>query len=488
MSAISSPSQPISTGDGKAAAPVPAAEIDASCRVPVLFLFLAALAWLLAGSVLGMIATLKFHAPGLLADCPWFTYGRVHPAHLNALIYGFAAQAGLGVILWIVAHLGRTKLALAPVIFAGALLWNLGVFMGVLGILYGESTGFEWLEMPRYALGAMFFGYVMIGVGALLTVHQRSEREFFVSHWFIIAALFWFPWIFSTAILTLVLHPVRGALQTAIDCWYMNNLATVWFGFIGLGTLFYFLPKVTKRPLHSHYLGIFVFWLLALFGSWGGIAPVTPVPSWMWAMSTMGKLITVVPVVAVAIMVRGTMAGDYSKLGESRPFKFFLFGAVAFVLSGFCGAASSIMRVSKIVNFTWFIPAHDQVVIYGFFAMTMFGAMYYIVPRLLQAEFPVQGMICGHFLCSGLGLLLSAAPLAIGGIVQGFGLNNPAKAFADVSASSLMFLRISTTGDLLMALGQLLMFLNLVGLLVRVCRASATAAWTANVKAVEVPS
>src|SRR6202000_2376894 len=102
MSAISSPSQPISSGGGHAA---PVAEIDASCRAPVLILFASALAWLLIGSVFEMIAALKFHAPKLLSDCPAFTYGRVHAAHLNSLVYGFAVQAGLGAILWITAHL-----------------------------------------------------------------------------------------------------------------------------------------------------------------------------------------------------------------------------------------------------------------------------------------------------------------------------------------------------------------------------------------------
>ena len=197
MSAISSSSQSISTGNGDAVDAVPVAEIDASCRAPVLLLFLGAAIWLLIGSVLGMMATLKFHQPNLLADNPWFTYGRVHPAHLNALIYGFAIPAGLGVLLWLFCHLGRSKLALTPVIIAGALIWNLGVVSGIVGILYGESTGFEWLEMPRYASTMLFYGYLAIGLGAMFTFHQRRTRELYISQWFLLAAVFWFPWVYS---------------------------------------------------------------------------------------------------------------------------------------------------------------------------------------------------------------------------------------------------------------------------------------------------
>src|SRR6185437_441306 len=138
----------------------------------------------------------------------------------------------------------RTRLVMAPAIIGGALLWNLGMTAGILGILYGESTGFEWLEMPRYALVPLFFGYLLIGLGGMVTLHQRRERQFYISQWFVMAALFWFPWIFSTAGLLLVAKPVRGALQAAIDWWYFNNLTTVWFGFIGLAAMFYFIPKV----------------------------------------------------------------------------------------------------------------------------------------------------------------------------------------------------------------------------------------------------
>ena len=113
MSAIPSPAQPVPEG-GPAAPPVPSVEIDASCRAPVLLLLVSAAVWLLLASMLGFIATLKFHKTDFLADCPWFTYGRVHAAQLNTFLYGFAAPAGLGVLLWVLAHLGRARLAFSP--------------------------------------------------------------------------------------------------------------------------------------------------------------------------------------------------------------------------------------------------------------------------------------------------------------------------------------------------------------------------------------
>ena len=59
---------------------LPAAEIDASLRWPVLLLFASATAWLLAGSVLWLITFFKFASPGFLGDISWLTLGRVRPA------------------------------------------------------------------------------------------------------------------------------------------------------------------------------------------------------------------------------------------------------------------------------------------------------------------------------------------------------------------------------------------------------------------------
>jgi cytochrome c oxidase cbb3-type subunit I len=485
MSAISSSkTQVMSADQGNEARGITSVEIDVSCRAPVLLLFISAAVWLLIGSVLEIIASLKFHSPSILANCPLLTYGRVHPAAWNVLVYGFAIQAGLGIGLWLLSHLGRTKLAMTPLIIAGTILWNLGMTLGAFGILYGDSTGFEWLEMPRYASGILFFAYLAIGLGSVITFHLRRERQLYISQWLLLAAIFWLPWIYSTAQLLLVFKPVRGVMQAIIDWWYINNLATIWFGFTGLAASFYFVPKIINRPLHSHYIGIFIFWTLAIFGSWGGIPTGSPLPAWIPALSGMGAVLTIVPALAVAFNVHKTLAGNYSRLNSSMPLKFIVFGALAYVLSGLAGATASFARVSEVVNFTWFTPAQMQFVVYGFFAMTMFGAVYYIVPRLLQSEISPTG-VSAHFWLSLIGVIIYALSLGVGGVEQGSVLNNP-KATVDfmaVTKSTLPFLRASTTGDLLMMLAHVIFLLNLVGVLVRVGRKSFSTAMVANRRA-----
>ena len=179
-------------------APASAAEIDASCRLPVLHFFGASSFWLVMGSLLAVIASIKMHSAGFLADCPYFTYGRVRAASSNILLYGFAIQAGLALSLWLTARLARAPLAGAGWSVVAGKFWNIGVALGALGIFLGDNTGYEWFEFPRYATPILFAAYAVAAIQGLLTFQNRRERQMAVSQWYLFAAWFWFPWIYST--------------------------------------------------------------------------------------------------------------------------------------------------------------------------------------------------------------------------------------------------------------------------------------------------
>ena len=65
------------------------AAIDRSVRAPVLFLFTNGAFWLMASTIVGLLASVKHVFPNFLDQSwLWFLqYGRLQPAHLTALIY-----------------------------------------------------------------------------------------------------------------------------------------------------------------------------------------------------------------------------------------------------------------------------------------------------------------------------------------------------------------------------------------------------------------
>ena len=255
-------------------------EIDASCRVPLLALFGGAALWLVLGLALGLAAMMTFHKPDLFANCPCLTYGHAQAAANDLLLYGFAVPAALGVILWIFARLSQAPLALPIVPVVAANLWHLGVLIGTVSILMGESTGHTWLEYPRAAAVLLLAAFALVAVSAAATMGFRSNRELYPSHWFLFTALLWFVWTYAGANLFLASSQApRGVAQAVIAWWFGNNLVFVWLALVGTGIAFYFLPKIAGRPLASSGYALFAFLTLISFGAWCGIPESAPVPA-----------------------------------------------------------------------------------------------------------------------------------------------------------------------------------------------------------------
>jgi cytochrome c oxidase cbb3-type subunit I len=149
---------------------------DASSRRPALLAFTTALAWLLAGSLFGDVASLKLHLPDWLVTHGWLTFGRIRVAHLNAMIYGWASLAMLGVSLWMIPRLVHAQLRYGRLAELGIWLWNIGVLLGVGAVLAGRTDGLEWLEMARYMADPwLVVGGGMVGVALLVAAAACSE-------------------------------------------------------------------------------------------------------------------------------------------------------------------------------------------------------------------------------------------------------------------------------------------------------------------------
>ena len=158
------------------------------------------------------------------------------------------------------------------------------------------------------------------------------------------------------------------------------------------------------------------------------------------------------------------------------PYCYTKFGAWSLVLASVLLALTACPQISRVTDFTWFSHGQNALRLYGFFAMTMFAAIYEIMPRLAG-----EGAVCPkgvrlQFWFSMLGTLLLALPLVIAGVLQGLKLVNPEIAFLDVLKSSLMPFRLSTLGETLLVLGNLLFLLNVGWAMVRYYRSVCKAA------------
>lgn len=428
--------------------------IDASCRLPLLALFGVAAVWLVIGLALALIASLTFHQPEMFAGCAAFTYGHVSAAANDALVYGFAIPAALGVMLWIFARLSEVELVLPLVPFVAANLWFLGVLGGIGAIFAGESSGYTWLEFPRAAAVLLFAAFLLVAVSAVATFGQRKNRELYPSHWFLLAALLWFPWIYASAnVMLLPSQPVRGVAQAIINWWYADNLIFVWLALVGLGVAFYFLPKFAGKPLFSRFYSQFAFWALIICGTSCGIPYGAPVPAWLPTLSSVAAALLIVPLFVIFVIFAKTICGAQTEC-RGGSFCYIKFGTAAFFLiSGPMMVASACPHFATLTQFTWFQNAQTNWQILGFFATIILGAAYDILPRVMGIALPFPKFVRFQHWAFIIGNLILLVSLVGAGFKQG--ANN-----YDL-AVTLPFLRAATLGWLFLLLGSLMFAANI---------------------------
>jgi cytochrome c oxidase cbb3-type subunit 1 len=463
----------VSTPAEEPAARFPLQTIDLSCRWPVLGFLSQATIWLLISLVCLSVVAIKLHVPNFLADISWLTVGRLRPAAMNALIYGFLFQAAIPVVLWILCRMGGVPLLnRSLILFAGAL-WNLGLTIGFLAILAGKSSGFTWMEMPVGVGALLFAAYAFIGIWALITFHYRQERQLYVSQWYFVAALFVFPWIYSAANYLLLYHPVRGAMQIVVSAWYASNLLWLFFSPIALGTIFYFLPKLLGRPLYSRSLALLGFWAHLFAATWTGLASFVgaPLPVWMIAASVSFNILMIVPLLAVAMNWHMTALGRYQRAKSDPVLRFILCSAIAFIIGSVERIASGFPAVARFTELTFMGVAWTQLMLLGFVGLSLFGALYYIVPRVAHIEWPSAKLSRMHFGLTVAGVALYFVALSAGGFLQGVKMQDPAVDIIRIMKMTVPFVGLGTLATLLLLAGQVAFALNFGQLIRKFCRA-----------------
>ncbi len=409
------------------------AAIDRSVKGPVLFLFANAALWLLAATVLGLVSSVKLYAPEFLdSDWTWFlNYARVQPAHMNALIYGWAMQAGLGTMIWLMARRTGQELKGASTVIIATIFWNIAVTLGLLSILFHGSTSMQWLEFPKYLWPIFTISFLMIAtrlVGMFARAHKEGEG-FMITSWYILGACFWFPWIYLTA--NLFLHcfgsSLNGASAAGINAWYVNTLILLFFVPVGLGACYYYLPKITGQPIYSSQLASLGFWGLAFLGGWTGIQKYMggPLPAWMPAIGGAVMILLLVPAGIVALNFHISTEGRHGLIETSPTLRFVFVGSFCYLALSAVGALLGTFWTGSLLQFTYAEYGFHILAIYGFFSMTMFGAIYYIVPRLSGCEWLSARLIRSHFWFSVYGTAALVVCMLLGGLAQGASINAP---------------------------------------------------------------
>lgn len=442
--------------------------IDRSMRTPALFFIVSAVAWLMIGTVFALIAAIKAHNPQFMSEAAIWTFGRVRSAHLNAMIYGWSNNIIFAVGLWMMARLCKAEVRYGSVLIIAGIFWNLAITIGIAAILLGDMTSVEWQEMPTYVTPLMAVSYALVGVWGVLAFRYRSGDHVYVSQWYILGALFWFPWLFFIAQVMILFAPAQGTVQSITNWWFAHNVLGLWLTPMGLAAAYYLIPKVLGRPIHSYYLSILGFWSLALFYNWAGVHHLIggPIPVWLQTAGIVGSVMMVIPVVVTAINHHFTVVGHVSDVWRSPTLRFVVFGAISYTAVSLIGSLMALRDVNVITHFTHFTVGHAHHGVYAFFTMIMYGAVYFMLPRLIYREWPSAALIRVHFWCCALGIGMMVVTLSVGGWIQGLQLNamdeggSPLYSFLEVMENTVPWLVGRSVSGMLLTLGHIAFAIN----------------------------
>ncbi|MCF7731089.1 MAG: cbb3-type cytochrome c oxidase subunit I [Akkermansiaceae bacterium] len=398
------------------------AGIDRSLRHPVMFFLTSGAAWLAVSILLAITASIKVHCPTFLDGCGFVDFGRVFPAHINTLIYGWGFQSGFGVLIWLMARMSRQECRSAGTILAAGHVWNLGVLLGTLGILCGEGSGMPWMEFPRFAWPVLLLSYIAIVVWSFIQFRVRAGERTFVAQWYLLGAMMWFPWLSITANTLLFCVPGHPVMAAGINAWFKSGLVFLFFVPSALGAAYYLAPKLTGRPIPSHTLARLGFWSLAVVAPWAGMQKLAgaPLPVFLPYVGAAATALLAVPLLIAALNLLRTIFSSEEKLPKCAPMSFTLAGLVSMLVLAatavlFNLPGSSLWKVQFSLSGYGF----DMLAVYGVFGFMMFAAVYFMVPRLTNCEWRYPRLINMHFFFSVYGIGAIVVGAMIGGYVHG---------------------------------------------------------------------
>jgi len=381
--------------------------------------------------IVALIIAAKFCWPEFMGTTAILTYGRMRPLHVNGMLFGWLLACDMGLTYYVIPRLCGVKLWSEKLGVATAILWNIIILGAVVSLLAGRNFGLEYAELETPLAVLVVVAWLMFGANVFMTVANRKHQAMYVTIWYIMGCVLWTAFVYLTGKFAVLF--VTGVNQANLNWMYVHNAVGLIFTPVGLGLAYYFIPRASNTPLHSHKLSMVGFWSLAFVYVWTGAHHMLhgPISQWLQTIAIAFSLMLLIPVWAVVYNLFATMKGQWHQLRENVPLKFLMSGVVFYLLTCFQGPMHSLRTVNAIVSKTDWIPGHAHMALLGCFSFFAIAGTYYTVPRMWGKPLFSQALANWSYwmlMIGGLGFFVT---LWLGGFWQGWQWNNVAIPFID---------------------------------------------------------
>lgn len=391
--------------------------IDSGLSRLILWYLGCATFWLLLGTTVGEYLGIKFVVPDI-DHYSWLSFGRLRPVHTNAVFWGWASLAMMGLAYYVIPRVSNVPINSIKTGYRSLILINASVIIGSICLMSGiNNGGGEYREYIWPVMALFGIGIIISLRNFFITISKRTTKEIYVSNWYIISAM-----MFLLVIAFVAYWPgwQNGLGETIVQGYYMHQGVGMWFMLFNLGLMYYFLPQQLNKPIYSYSLGILAFWAQILFYTLIGTHHFifSSIPWWLQTVAIVGSAGMIIPVVAGTTNFLMTFRGSWNKLSGSYTLPFYLIGIIFYFTGSLQGTAEAFRFTNLIWHFTDFTVAHSHITMYGIICFMLWGFMYTIIPRLTGKE-PPQLTVGAHFWLALIGLLFYTFPLMYGSTLRG---------------------------------------------------------------------
>jgi cytochrome c oxidase cbb3-type subunit 1 len=388
---------------------------------------IAAVIYLVVGTLIGVYIASELAWPFLNLDIPYITFGRLRPLHTNSVIFAFGGCTLMATGFYIVQRTGAVKLwsnGLAWFTFWG---WNLIIVLAVITLPLGMTQGKEYaeLEWPIDIMIAVV--WLAFGLNYIMTVAIRKSSHIYVSNWFFMSMIIMITYLHvvnSLAIpvsLTQSFSIYSGVQDAMIQWWWGHNAVGFYLTAGFLGIMYYFVPKQANRPVFSYRLSVLHFWGLTFGYVWLGAHHLqyTALPDWTGSLGAAISLAMIIPSWGGAMNGMMTLSGAWDRLRTDYILRFLVVSLAFYAMSTFEGPVMSIKTVNALSHYTDWTIGHVHSGALGWVAMVSMGAIYHMVKKLWRTEMYSDSLVNVHFWLATIGAVVYVVAMWVSGIMQG---------------------------------------------------------------------
>ena len=387
---------------------------------------LATLIFGLVGMLVGLTVALEFVFPKMTYGVDYLSFGRLRPLHTNAIIFAFVGNGIFTGVYYSLQRLLKARMfsdLLSNIHFWG---WQLIIAAAAITLPMGFTSSKEYAELEWPIDIAITLIWVVFGINMFGTLLKRRTRHIYVAIWFYIAT-----WV-TVAMLHIVNNlemPVSlfksyslyaGVQDALVQWWYGHNAVAFFLTTPYLGLMYYFIPKVSNRPVFSYRLSIIHFWALIFIYIWAGPHHLlyTALPDWAQSVGVVFSIMLIAP--SWGGMLNGllTLRGAWDKVRENPVLKFLVVAVTAYGMSTFEGPMMSLKNVNAISHYTDWTIAHVHIGGLGWNGFLTFGMIYWLFPKMWRTNLFSIKLANFHFWIGTLGILFWTLPMYWTGFTQ----------------------------------------------------------------------